>query len=166
MGVCRERIFQDVEVDHPVVRISWQDALDYCTWVNTRLPSEAEWEKAAKGEENQTYPWGDTGACEFGNFSGCVGSSSAVGSYPEGKSVYGALDMSGNVWEWVADWYDAAYYEISPQENPAGPGNGSSRVLRGGSWYFDQFFARVSNRHYDYPFTTSFNYGFRCASSP
>jgi formylglycine-generating enzyme required for sulfatase activity len=119
--------------NHPINCINWTQANAYCEWAGKRLPTEAEWEKAARGTDGLIYPWGN----EWDEEKGCFNRSSTcvVGSYPSGASPYGVLDMAGNVWEWVSDWYDANYYSSSRFRNPQGPSSGEKRLLRGGAWW-------------------------------
>ena len=131
-----ERISQYREAEHskePVV-VAWEQARSYCIWAGRRLPTEAEWEKAAHGLETPIYPWGDLIDCKRANYAGCVGEPVPVGSYPESASPYGMLDMAGNVWEWVSDWYSEDAYHDASHENPSGPQSGERHVLRGGAW--------------------------------
>jgi serine/threonine-protein kinase len=129
--------FEDPDLgEHPVVCISWEQAGIYCEWVGGRLPTEAEWEYAARGPEGHTYPWGeDDPTCDLAQWVRCQGETVPVGSLPAGASWCGALDMAGNTMEWVSDWYDETYYASSPAENPQGPSSGQLRAIRGGSWW-------------------------------
>lgn len=164
--------------DHPVVQVSWEDAAAYCAWVGGALPTEAQWEKAARGTDSRLWPWGGTYIELHGNFcdSFCPverykqlmftdghSRTAPTGSFPYGASPYGALDMAGNVWEWVADWYDESYYANSPYENPGGPLYGTERTQRGGAWLDNESWVRTTVRHATPPWVRCDDLGFRCA---
>jgi formylglycine-generating enzyme required for sulfatase activity len=179
LGVCpdlqnkgsrtHENYFLNLQYDdYPVISVNWVQAQSYCHWAGRRLPSEAEWEKAARGADGHKYPWGNNKpTCEIANFRSdkfeCVGDTKAVGSYPTNVSFYGAFDMAGNVAEWVNDWHGADYYLNSPPRNPPGPEQREWRVIRGGSWTDDFKNIRGAARNGDGPETSTDSRGFRCA---
>jgi formylglycine-generating enzyme required for sulfatase activity len=163
--------------DHPVSLVSWEDAAAFCQWAGGRLPTEAEWEYAARGAENLVFPWGNTFEgerlnycdvnCPFEwadqNVDDGFQFTSPVGRYPDGASWIGAMDMAGNVFEWVNDWFATDYYASSPGDNPPGPPSGENRVLRGASWVNLESNQRTAYRFHNLPAFRSYGIGFRCA---
>jgi len=148
---------------HPITGVTWDQAQAYCTWIQGRLPTEAEWEKAARGAAGNPYPWGTADpTCDLLNFGTCLGRLTDVTSYADGASAYGLLGLAGNVFEWVADWYDEAYYGASPAANPTGPESGELRVVRGSSFESDPDQLESAIRHYAAPAFHNYDTGFRC----
>jgi sulfatase modifying factor 1 len=151
--------------DHPVVNVTWEDARVYADWVNKRLPTEAEWEWAARGTEGREYSWGKQVNQDFANFNNPEGGTSSVDKYIKGQSEFGIWDMCGNVGEWVNDWYEATYYARSPDSNPLGPPDGRQKVYRGGGYQTNRIDIRALSRHNAIPTMYQDYIGFRCALS-
>lgn len=161
---CSGNLSRFPDDDYPAVRVDWFQAFDYCDWVGARLPTEAEWEKGARGTDGRLFPWGDQSpTCLLANFKGCYGNQvTQVGQFPEGVSPYGALDMLGTVWEWVSDWYAVDYYAYSPYANPTGPSEGEFKVQRGHSFESNQVYLRIADRGRSNPASDDYRKGFRC----
>ena len=148
--------------NHPIANITWQEAASYAAWAGASLPTEAQWEKTARGTDGRIYPWGnDYDRSKCNRRANVQIRTEPVGSYPEGASPYGCLNMAGNVWEWCSDWYNGDYYSKSPASNPTGPERGAYRILRGGKWRTHIRYYRCSSRLSYPPSYRSYSIGFR-----
>lgn len=165
-GACTPRTvdaLSDQEPDHPVTGVDWDQAGAFCAWRGQRLPTEAQWEKAARGADGRLYPWGDgEPTCDLAWSRDCGPDLAPVGAHPAGQSPYGVEDLSGNAWEWVQDWYTFGAYQDGPTVDPEGPSAGKMRVLRSASVYSTSRFLRASERNEGDPSMPCAVCGFRC----
>jgi formylglycine-generating enzyme required for sulfatase activity len=154
---------QPASADEPIVGVTYDQASAYCDFVHARLPTEAEWEKTARGPDGKVYPWGDAApSCDLLNFNKCVGITTNVIAYPQGQSYYHALDMEGNAFEWTGNWYDPAYYKTGPAQDPSGPDTGQERSVRSSSYKSTSDQVPASQRFHDLPTSHRSDLGFRC----
>lgn len=161
---ARKRLTERAFREHPVVGVDWEQAEAYCQWIDGHLPTEAQWEKTARGPESNLYPWGEGApTCELGNFNDCIGQTNKVDEYPQGKSYYEVLGTVGNVFEWIEDWYQPQYYRESPDQNPLSLQISQVRSVRGSSYSSPIDDLRPSKRFYLAPDQTRSDLGFRCA---
>lgn len=167
-GTWKAATYPGGEANIPVASINWYQANDYCAWAKKRLPTEAEWERAAKGQGQREWPWGDTPDPLLANLEGVedhFAGTAPVDSFDAGRSPYGLYNMTGNVMEWVNDWYDEHYYKVMPAKNPPGPAIGDEKVIRGGSWHDSFRYAHTYSRFKMFPEYRDVTIGFRCAKS-
>lgn len=170
LGLWKGNMMPESVKDLPVINVDWFDSDTYCRWAGKRLPTEAEWEKAAKGDNDWRFAWGDVEpTTEHANFNQLAWRGEAtlvqVGIYEKGKSPYGIYDVAGNVWEWVSDWYQVDYYSQSPTHNPQGPESGKYKALRSSGWQGETPQMRVFTRIKSLPNDRNNSTGFRCAKN-
>lgn len=171
-GYCNSggssRLYNSIWDNHPVMDVTWYEAQDYCQWRGGRLPTEAEWEKAARGTDERLFPWGNEPVtCERARYGDCGWFTVQVGQHPDGVSPYGVHDMAGNAWEWTLDWYKQDYYSYSPLENPQGPSEDTGwKSTRGGAWFYMAGLMTAVWRNHAPPSAAYSYLGFRCINTP